>query len=68
LRLVISLLVGRHERASKGTRMVLAAWLDGLGLEARDLGLRDLAGYAWGRADGLRRESRARTERPQVVH
>ena len=67
-RVAIDLLVGEHEHASTGTRAVVASFLDLWGLDLKSQGLVELASYAWGRADGLRRPSRSRQERQGVVH
>lgn len=65
---LVRLIADKHEHASDGTRRALACLLDDLGLELKRRGLPAAASYAWGRADGLRRLSRSRRERPRVVN
>lgn len=65
---IVDLLVSPHEHGSAGTRQVLAGLLDSLGLELKHRGLGAAASYCWGRADGLRRRSRSRRERPRMVN
>lgn len=57
----------RWDDASAAIRQAVSCWLDDEGLRVR-AAFPDLASYMFGLADSLRRPSRSRRERPQLVN